>query len=37
MKKISEGLFKDKYQRYKDEVISVLRSRGISALTLGHY
>ena len=37
MKKISEGLFKDKYQRYKDVVIGVLKTRGISALALGHY
>ena len=37
MKEINEGLFKDKYQRYKDAVIGVLKTRGISALALGHY
>ena len=37
MKEINEEFFKDKYQRYKDAVIGVLKSRGISALTLGHY
>ena len=37
MKEINEGLFKDKYQRYKAAVISILKSRGINALALGHY
>lgn len=37
MKEINEGLFKDKYQRYKAAVINILKSRGINALTLGHY
>lgn len=36
MKDINEGLFKDKYQQYKDAVIKCLKYRGINAFMLGH-
>ena len=37
MKDINEVFFKDKYERYKDAVISNLKSRGINVLLLGQY
>lgn len=37
MENIDEGFFKDKYLKYKKAVIEELKSRGINALSLGHF
>jgi hypothetical protein len=37
MKDMNVVFFKDKYQKYKDAVISLLKARGINAYSLGQY